>query len=102
MDVNWFECRGDVAEAMRNIYGKLREAEKIPSVKLILLPNLSHLEDELALSVMDRIVRATSGRMLTIPRLPVFYSLCLILLFYLHSCFNRVAMSVPSLWSQSN
>ena len=102
MDVNWFECRGDVAEAMRNIYGKLREAEKIPSVKLILLPNLSHLEDELALSVMDRIVRATSGRMLTIPRLPVFYSLCLTLLYYLHSCFNRVAMSVPSLWSQAN
>ena len=94
MDVNWFECRGDVAEAMRNIYGKLREAEKIPSVKLILLPNLSHLE--------DRIVRATSGRMLTIPRLPVFYSLCLTLLYYLHSCFNRVAMSVPSLWSQAN
>ena len=68
-----------MSEAMRNIYGKLREAEQIPSVKLILLPNLSHLEDELALSVMDRIVRATSGRMLTIPRLPVFSSFCLIL-----------------------
>ena len=87
MDFNCLEYRGDVAEAMRNIYGKLREAERIPSVKLILLPNLSHLEDELALSVMDRIVRATSGRMLTIPRLPVFYSLCLILFIYPCFCF---------------
>ena len=64
--------RGDIAEAMRNIYTLLREAESIPNVQLILLPDFSHESDILAPSVMDRIVRATSGRLLQVPRLPVF------------------------------
>lgn len=64
--------RGDIAEAMRNIYTLLREAENVPGVKLILLPDLSHEPDVLAPSVMDRVVRATSGRLLQIPRNPVF------------------------------
>lgn len=67
-----FRCRGSVAEAMRNIYSVLREAETIEGVKLILLPDLSNVNDELALSVMDRIVRATSGRLIEIPSHPVF------------------------------
>lgn len=50
----------------------LREAETIEGVKLILLPDLSNVDDELALSVMDRIVRATSGRLIEIPSHPVF------------------------------
>lgn len=57
---------------MRNIYSVLREAETIEGVKLILLPDLSNVNDELALSVMDRIVRATSGRLIEIPSHPVF------------------------------
>lgn len=57
---------------MRNIYSVLREAETIEGVKLILLPDLSNVDDELALSVMDRIVRATSGRLIEIPSHPVF------------------------------
>lgn len=60
-------CRGDVMEAMKNIYGKLREAEKVEGVKLILLASLEQKEEELALSVMDRMVRATSGKMIKIP-----------------------------------
>lgn len=64
--------RGSVSEAMRNIYSVLREAETVQGVKLILLPDLSNVDDELALSVMDRIVRATSGRLIEIPSYPVF------------------------------
>lgn len=60
-------CRGDVMEAMKNIYEKLREAEKVEGVKLILLASLEQKEEELALSVMDRMVRATSGKMIKIP-----------------------------------
>ena len=60
-------CRGDVMEAMKNIYGKLREAERVEGVKLILLASLGQRKEELALSVMDRMVRATSGKMITIP-----------------------------------
>ena len=56
--------RGDVMEAMKNIYGKLREAEKVEGVKLILLASLSQRKEELALSVMDR---ATSGKMINVP-----------------------------------
>lgn len=59
--------RGDVMEAMKNIYGKLREAEKVEGVKLILLASLSQRKEELALSVMDRMVRATSGKMIKVP-----------------------------------
>ena len=61
-----------IADAMRNIYGVLRDAEVVPGVKLILLPNLSKIDDDLALSMMDRIIRATSGRMLRLPKHPVF------------------------------
>ena len=64
--------RGSVTEAMRNIYSVLREAESIENVKLILLPDLSYLHDEMAPSVMDRIIRATSGRLIELPSLPVF------------------------------
>ena len=60
-------CRGDVMEAMKNIYGKLREAERVEGVKLILLASLGQRKEELALSVMDRMVRATSGKMIKIP-----------------------------------
>ena len=57
---------------MRNIYTLLHEAESIPNVQLILSPDFSHESDVLAPSVMDRVVRATSGRLLQVPRLPVF------------------------------
>ena len=57
---------------MRNMYSVLREAETVENVKLILLPDLTNVEDELAPSVMDRIVRATSGRLIQIPSNPVF------------------------------
>lgn len=60
-------CRGDVMEAMKNIYGKLREAERVEGVKLILMASLGQRKEELALSVMDRMVRATSGKMIKIP-----------------------------------
>ncbi|KAK8804027.1 hypothetical protein WA171_000120 [Blastocystis sp. BT1] len=63
---------GNVAEAMRNIYSILRKAESIPEVQMILLPDLSGVNDELAPSVMDRIVRSTSGRLLQVPSHPVF------------------------------
>ncbi|CBK21291.2 uncharacterized protein [Blastocystis hominis] len=59
--------KGDVMEAMKNIYGKLREAERVEGVKLILLASLGQRKEELALSVMDRMVRATSGKMIKIP-----------------------------------
>lgn len=57
---------------MRNIYSILRKAESIPEVQMILLPDLSGVNDELAPSVMDRIVRSTSGRLLQVPSHPVF------------------------------
>ena len=38
---------------------------------MILLPDLSGINDELAPSVMDRIVRSTSGRLLQAPFHPV-------------------------------
>ena len=57
---------------MRNIYSILRKAESIPEVQMILLPDLSGVNDELAPSVMDRIVRSTSGRLLQVPSRPVF------------------------------
>ncbi|OAO13524.1 translation factor (SUA5) [Blastocystis sp. ATCC 50177/Nand II] len=63
---------GDVQEAMRNIYSVLRQAEKVEGAKLILLPDLTGMDDEFAPSVMDRIVRATSGRLIEIPAHPVF------------------------------
>ena len=66
----WYS--GNVAEAMRNIYSILRKAESIPEVQMILLPDLSGVNDELAPSVMDRIVRSTSGRLLQVPSHPVF------------------------------
>ncbi|KAK8826391.1 hypothetical protein WA538_001528, partial [Blastocystis sp. DL] len=62
---------GSVAEAMRNIYGVLRTAELVDGVRMILLPDLTGVDDELAPSVMDRIVRSTSGRMIQLPRNPV-------------------------------
>lgn len=70
--VGTFICRGSVAEAMRNIYGVLRTAELVDGVRMILLPDLTGVDDELAPSVMDRIVRSTSGRMIQLPRNPVF------------------------------
>lgn len=70
--VGTFICRGSVAEAMRNIYGVLRTAEVVDGVRMILLPDLTGVDDELAPSVMDRIVRSTSGRMIQLPRNPVF------------------------------
>lgn len=70
--VGVFIRRGSVAEAMRNIYSVLRTAERIEGVRMILLPDLTGVDDELALSVMDRIVRSTSGRMIQLPRNPVF------------------------------
>lgn len=57
---------------MRNIYSILREAELVENVKLILLPDLTSIQDELSPSVMDRIIRATSGRLVTLPSKPVF------------------------------
>ena len=70
-------CRGDVMEAMKNIYGKLREAERVEGVKLILLASLGQRKEELALSVMDRMVRATSGKMIKIPpRFEWFWIVC--------------------------
>ena len=57
---------------MRNIYSILRKAESIPEVQMILLPDLSGVNDELAQTVMDRIVRSTSGRLLQVPSHPVF------------------------------
>lgn len=66
--------KGDVQEAMRNIYSVLRQAEKVEGAKLILLPDLTGMDDEFAPSVMDRIVRATSGRLIEIPAHPVFSS----------------------------
>lgn len=57
---------------MRNIYSVLRNAESIPGVRMILLPDLSGVDDDLAPSVMDRIVRSTSGRLLQAPSHPVF------------------------------
>ena len=56
---------------MRNIYSILREAELVENVKLILLPDLTSIQDELSPSVMDRIIRATSGRLVTLPSKPV-------------------------------
>ena len=52
----------------------LRQAEKVEGAKLILLPDLTGMDDEFAPSVMDRIVRATSGRLIEIPAHPVFSS----------------------------
>ncbi len=63
---------GDVQEAMRCIYAVLRNAERIPEAKLIILPDLTGVDNEFAPSVMDRIVRATSGRLIEIPTHPVF------------------------------
>ena len=56
---------------MRNIYSILRDAELVENVKLILLPDLTSIQDELSPSVMDRFIRATSGRLVTLPSKPV-------------------------------
>jgi L-threonylcarbamoyladenylate synthase len=51
---------GSVNEACEKIFSVLRILEKLDGIKAILLPDLSNLEDEMALALADRLNRAAA------------------------------------------
>ena len=56
---------------MHALYSALHLAEEVDGVQLILIPDISDVRHDLTPSLMDRIVRATSGQVVQLPITPV-------------------------------